>query len=200
MKSLKDELEAKRSLLENTNLLVEILNDELVKKHRHIKHLKKQFITDDNNNDDNENNENNENDEENNEDINKINYDNDNNNDYDPELTEKDIMDIDFNANKNDFFANHEYKGLKLKNKEDEIKVLKMLKKYADDIRNKMDEKDKILSDHKKRIDDLEDENKKLLKKDLDKMKEEIKNKPKHTNPKSHREKNEGGTPTLHYY
>ena len=36
---------------------------------------------------------------------------------------------------------------------EDEIKVLRMLKKYADDIRNKMDEKDKILSDHKKRID-----------------------------------------------
>ena len=39
-----------------------------------------------------------------------------------------------------------------------------MLKKYADDIRNKMDEKDKILSDHKKRFDDLEDENIKLLK------------------------------------
>ena len=52
-----------------------------------------------------------------------------------------------------------------------------MLKKYADDIRNKMDEKGKILSDHKKRIDDLEDENIKLLKKDLNKMKEEIKNK-----------------------
>ena len=79
-------------------------------------------------------------------------------------------MDIDFNANKNNFFANrsaleapkdfvHEYKGLKLKNKEDEIKVLRMLKKYAEDIRDKMDEKDKILSDHKKRIDDLEDEN-----------------------------------------
>ena len=158
MKSLKDELEATRSLLENTNLLVEILNDELVKKHRHIKHLKNQFITEGNNNEDyeeNENNENNENDEENNEDVNKINYGEDNNNDYDPELTEKDIMDIDFNANKKDFFANHEYKGLKLKNKEDEIKVLKMLKKYADDIRNKMDEKDKILSDHKKKIDAL---------------------------------------------
>ena len=38
-----------------------------------------------------------------------------------------------------------------------------MLKKYADDIRYKMNEKDKILSDHKKRIDDLEDENIKLL-------------------------------------
>ena len=75
-----------------------------------------------------------------------------------------------------------------------------MLKKYADEIRDKMDEKDKILSDHKKRIDDLEDENIKLLKKDLDKTKEEIKNKPKHTHPRSHREKNEGGTPTLHYY
>ena len=60
-----------------------------------------------------------------------------------------------------------------------------MLKKYADDIRNKMEEKDKLLSDHKKRIDDLEDENIKLLKKDLDKMKEEIKNKPKHTHPSS---------------
>ena len=57
--------------------------------------------------------------------------DGDNDNDYDPELTEKDIMDIDFNANKNNFFANHEYKGLKLKNKEDEIKVLKMLKNSA---------------------------------------------------------------------
>ena len=44
MKSLKDELEATRSLLENTNLLVEILNDELVKKHRHIKHLKKRDV------------------------------------------------------------------------------------------------------------------------------------------------------------
>ena len=84
------------------------------------------------NNEDNEDNENNENNEdarafnkdnENNENITKINYDND----YEPELTEKDIMDIDFNANKNDFFVNHEYKGLKLKNKEDEIKVLKML-------------------------------------------------------------------------
>ena len=31
-------------------------------------------------------------------------------------------------------------------------------------------------------------------------MKEEIKNKPKQTHPRSHREKNEGGTPTLHYY
>ena len=109
-------------------------------------------------------------------------------------------MDIDFNANKNDFFANHEYKGLKLKNKEDEIKVLKMLKKYADDIRDKMDEKDKILSDHKKRIDDLEDENIKWLKKDLDKSKEEIKIKPKHSRAISHREKNENGTITLHYY
>ena len=194
MKSLKDELEATRSLLENTNLLVEILNDELVKKHRHIKHLKKEMFTGDNEN--NEGDENNEEDEN----ITKINYDGDNDNDFDPELTEKDIMDIDFNANKNDFFANHEYKGLKLKNKEDEIKELKMLKKYADDIRNKMEEKDKSLSDHKKRIDDLEDENIKLLKKDLDKMKQEIKNKPKHTNPKSHREKNEDGTPTLHYY
>ena len=63
-----------------------------------------------------------------------------------------------------------------------------------------MNEKDKILSDHKKRIDDLEDENIKLLKKDLDKMKEEIKNKPKHTHPRSKIEKNEVGTPTLHYY
>ena len=44
MNSLKDELEATRSLLENTNLLVEILNDELVKKHRHIKHLKKRDV------------------------------------------------------------------------------------------------------------------------------------------------------------
>ena len=150
--------------------------------------------------DDNEDNENNENNENN--DTNAINYngDDDDDNTYVPELSEKDIMDIDFNANKNDFFANHEYKGLKLKNKEDEIKVLKMLKKYADDIRNKMEEKDKLLSDHKKRIDDLEDENIKLLKKDLHKMKEEIKNKPYHTKPKSHREKNEDGTPTLHYY
>ena len=106
---------------------------------------------------------------------------------------------IDFNANKDDFFANHEYKGLKLKNKADEIKVLKMLKKYADDIRNKMDEKDKILSDHKKRIDDLEDENIKLLKKDLDKSKEEIKIKPKHSRAITHREKN-GDEVTLHYY
>ena len=71
-------MEATRSLLENTNLLVEILNDQLVKKHRHIKHLKKQFITDDNNNDDNEENiENNENNQ-NNENIEKINYDNNN--------------------------------------------------------------------------------------------------------------------------
>ena len=31
-------------------------------------------------------------------------------------------------------------------------------------------------------------------------MKQEIKNKPKQTHPRSHREKNEGGTPTLHYY
>ena len=68
-----------------------------------------------------------------------------------PDLNEKDIIDIDFNANKNNFFANHEYKGLKLKNKEDEIKVLRMLKKYAHDIRNKMEEKDKILSEHKKK-------------------------------------------------
>ena len=60
-------------------------------------------------------------------------------------------MDIDFNANKNDFFANHEHKGLKLNNKEDEINVLKMLKKYADEIRDKMNEKDKILSHHKKK-------------------------------------------------
>ena len=109
-------------------------------------------------------------------------------------------MDIDFNVNKNDFFANHEYKGLKLKNKGDEIKVLRMLKKYADDIRDKMNEKDKILSDHKKRIDDLEDENIKLLKKDLDKSKEEIKNKPKHSYPRSKIKKNEDGTPTLFYY
>ena len=57
-------------------------------------------------------------------------------------------MDIDFNANKNNFFANNEYKGLKLKNKGDEIKVLRMLKKYADEIKDKMNEKDKILSDH----------------------------------------------------
>ena len=63
-----------------------------------------------------------------------------------------------------------------------------------------MNEKDKILSDHKKRIDDLEDENIKLLKKDLDKSKEEIKNKPKHSYPRSHREKNEDGTTTLFYY
>ena len=54
MNSLKDELEATRSLLENTNLLVEILNDELMKKHRHIKHLKKELFTGDNNNVDNE--------------------------------------------------------------------------------------------------------------------------------------------------
>ena len=32
MKSLKDELETTRSLLENTNLLVALLNDELIKK------------------------------------------------------------------------------------------------------------------------------------------------------------------------
>ena len=43
-----------------------------------------------------------------------------------------------------------------------------MLKNYAHDIRNKMEQKDKILSDHKKRVDDLEDENLKLLKKYLD--------------------------------
>ena len=114
-------------------------------------------------------------------------------------------MDIDFNANKNNFFTNREYDGLKLKNKEDELKVLKMLKKYADDIRNKMDEKDKILSDHKKKIDALEDENIKLLKKDLDKMKEEIKNKhssiqPKHTYPRSKTKKNEDSTTKLYYY
>ena len=130
----------------------------------------------------------------------KINYDGDNDNDYVPDLNEKDIMDIDFNANKDDFFANHEYKGLKLKNKGDEIKVLRMLKKYADEIRDKMNEKDKILSNHKKRIDDLENENKKLLKKDLDKLKEEIKIKPKHSHSRSHREKNEDDTPTLYYY
>ena len=70
----------------------------------------------------------------------------------------------------------------------------------AEDIRDKMDEKDKILSDHKKRIDDLEDENIKLLKKDLDKTKEEIKNKPKQTHPRIQREKNEDDTPTIHYY
>ena len=109
-------------------------------------------------------------------------------------------MDIDFNANKDDFFAKHEYKGLKLKNKGDEIKVLRMLKKYADEIRDKMNEKDKILSNHKKRTDDLENENTKLLKKDLDKLKEEIKIKPKHSHPRSNREKNEDGTPTLYYY
>ena len=205
MKSLKDELEATRSLLENTNLLVEILNDELVKKHRHIKHLKKQFITDGNNeeNENNENTQNEDNQNENNEEdenITKINYDGDNDNDYVPDLNEKDIMDIDFKANKDDFFANHEYKGLKLKNKGDEIKVVRMLKKYADEIRDKMNEKDKILSDHKKRIDDLEDENTKLLKKDLDKLKEEIKIKPKHSYPRSHREKNEDDIPTLIYY
>ena len=150
------------------------------------------MFTGDNNNLDNEENENNENNDQD-ENITKINYDSDN--DYDPELTEKDIMDIDFNANKDDFFAKHEYKGLKLKNKEDEIKVLRMLKKYADEIRDKMNEKDKILSDHKKRIDDLEDENIKLLKKDLDKTKQEIKNKhssiqPKHTHPRSKMENN----------
>ena len=56
MKSLKDELEATRSLLENTNILVEILNDELVKKHRHIKHLKKEMFAGDNvDNEENEN-------------------------------------------------------------------------------------------------------------------------------------------------
>ena len=62
MKSLKDELEATRSLLENTNLLVEILNDELVKKHRHIKHLKKEIFTGDTSSviNDNQNNEENE--------------------------------------------------------------------------------------------------------------------------------------------
>ena len=59
----------------------------------------------------------------------------------------------------NPFFTNREYDGLKLKNKEDELKVLRMLKNYEDNIRDKMNEKDKILSDHKKRIDDLEDEN-----------------------------------------
>ena len=74
----------------------------------------------------------------------------------------------------------------KLHDMEDELKVLKMLKNYEDNIRDKMNEKDKILSDHKKRIDDLENENIKLLKKDLDKSKEEIKNKPqpKHTYPR----------------
>ena len=77
-----------------------------------------------------------------------------------------------------------------------------MLKKYADDIRNKMDEKDKILSDHKKRIDDLEDENIKLLKKDLDKTKKEIKNKPqpKHTYPRSKMENVEDDKYKLYYY
>ena len=69
------------------------------------------MFTGDNNNLDNEENENNENNQEENngnneedENITKINYDGDNDNDYDPELTEKDIMDIDFNANKNNFF------------------------------------------------------------------------------------------------
>ena len=66
-----------------------------------------------------------------------------------------------------------------------------MLKEYTKDIKDKMNEKDKILSDHKKRIDDLEDKNIKLIKKDLDKTKEEIKNKhnlpqPKHTHAISH--------------
>ena len=147
MKSLKDELEATRSLLENTNLLVEILNDELVKKHRHIKHLKKEIFTGDNNNEDtqNEDTQNENNQEENNVyDTNTINYDGENDNTYVPELSEKDIMDIDFNANKNNFFTNREYDGLKLKNKEDELKVLKMLKNYEDNIRDKMNEKDKI--------------------------------------------------------
>ena len=74
-----------------------------------------------------------------------------------------------------------------------------MLKKYADEIRNKIDEKNKILSDHKKRIDDLEDENIKLLK-------NKPKPKPKHTHTHaiSKRENNEGvsisNTPKLHYY
>ena len=132
--------------------------------------------------------------EENNEyDTNAINYDGENDNTYVPELSEKDIMDIDFNANKNNFLTNREYEGLKLKNKEDELKVLKMLKNYEDNIRDKMNEKDKILLDHKKKIDDLEDENTKLLKK-------EIKIKPKHSYPRSHREKNEDDTPTLIYY
>ena len=30
-------------------------------------------------------------------------------------MKQKDIMDIDFNANKNNFFTNREYDGLKLK-------------------------------------------------------------------------------------
>ena len=38
------------------------------------------------------------------------------------------------------------------------------------------------------------------LKKDLDKLKEQIKIKPKHSYPRSHREKNEDDTPTLIYY
>ena len=68
-----------------------------------------------------------------------------------------------------------------------------------------MNEKDKILSDHKKRIDDLEEENIKLLKKDLDKMKEEIKNKhssiqPKHTYPRSKMENVEDDKYKLYYY
>ena len=87
MKSLKDELEATRSLLENTNLLVEILNDELVKKHRYIKHLKKELFTGDNNNVNNEENEDtqNENNENNEYNTNAINYDGENDNNYMPE-------------------------------------------------------------------------------------------------------------------
>ena len=134
MKSLKDELETTRTLLENTNLLVEILNDELIKKHRHIKNLKNLILKEgchkiaENQEDNNDEENNEENQEENNGDFNHdhINYNN-NNNDHINKLTENDIMDVDYEANKNNYFSNHIYKGLKLKNKEDEIKVLKML-------------------------------------------------------------------------
>ena len=75
-----------------------------------------------------------------------------------------------------------------------------MLKKYADDIRNKMEEKNTILSDHKKRIDDLEDENIKLLKKDLDKKKRKNKPQAKHTHPRSKMENVEDNNYKLYYY
>ena len=51
-------------------------------------------------------------------------------------------MDVDYEANKNNYFANHIYKGLKLKNKEDEIKMLKMLNEYDKHIRKQMDAKE----------------------------------------------------------
>ena len=44
MESVKDELKTTRTLLENTILLVEVLNYELIKKHHYIKHLKNHII------------------------------------------------------------------------------------------------------------------------------------------------------------